>query len=431
MQKYIFGVLLSLILILVACSNPEDKYEASKQSFNEDVSVQLVEVLNQLSQYESETTELTAEALTDESLEAFKNEESNLFEKLDQRQEAVDNLTEIVDELTGINEDLESISVDEDSAIDEAELNQTKDAVSSLTSEIQGFQEAYNSLLDEERSYYDALIQDDADYTTMTEGMSSINSTYEDIKSQYESVNTQISAVNGNNESNNNTEQAEESEEEVEPLYQVNPDTSEITPIEEGTDASVALITIDDAPDQHAVEMAHTLKELDAPAIFFVNGMYLESEEGKAGLKEIYDLGFAIGNHTYNHPNLGETSPENTELEIVDTNDLVEEVVGERPKFFRAPFGVNNDTSIEVAKDEGMTVMNWTYGYDWEPEYQEPSALAEIMTNTEVLSDGANLLMHDRQWTKEALPDIVTGLRDKGYTLVDPKTIQVEGGVDQ
>lgn len=431
MQKYIFSVLLSLILILTACSSPEDKYEASKQSFNEDVSVQLVEILNQLSQYESDTTELTAEALTDESLEAFKNEESNLFENLNQRQEAVDNLTEIADELTGINEDLESINVEEDSAIDEAELNQTKDAVSALTNEVQGFQEAYNSLLDEERSYYDALIQDDADYTTMTEGMSSINSTYEDVKSQYESVNTQISAVNGNNESNNSTEQAEDSEEEVEPLYQVNPDTSEITPIEEATDASVALITIDDAPDQHAVEMAHTLKELDAPAIFFVNGMYLESEEGKAALKEIYDLGFAIGNHTYNHPNLGEMSPENTELEIVDTNDLVEAVIGERPKFFRAPFGVNNDTSIKVAKDEGMTAMNWTYGYDWEPEYQEPSALAEIMTNTEVLNDGANLLMHDRQWTKEALPDIVTGLRDKGYTLVDPKTIQVEGEVDQ
>lgn len=432
MQKYIFSIVVSL-LFLTACSSPEDKYQASKQDFNEKVSVQLVEVLNQLGQYESETTELTSEALADESLEAFKNEESGLYEKLDQRQGEVDKLSDIQEDLTDMSEDLEGISVDEESSIDEGELNNTKEAISSLSDEVGSLQETYTSLLEEERSYYQSLTGEDADYTTMMEGINSINSTYDSIREQYTTINSQIVAVNGNVESE---EEASDtagagSNEAVEKLYQVDPDTSEITPIDEGIDSSVALITIDDAPDEYAVEMAHTLKELDAPAIFFVNGMFIESEEGQANLKEIHDLGFAIGNHTYNHPNLGETSAENTELEIVDTSDLIEEVIGERPQFFRAPFGVNSETLIEVAKNEGMTVMNWTYGYDWEPEYQEAGALAEIMTQTEVLSDGANLLMHDRQWTKDALPDIVTGLRDQGYTLVDPETIQNEGGVNQ
>ena len=51
-------------------------------------------------------------------------------------------------------------------------------------------------------------------------------------------------------------------------------------------------------------------------------------------------------------------------------------------------------------------------------------ALADIMVNTEHLSDGANLLMHDREWTADALKDIVEGLRAKGYDLIDPATIQ-------
>src|SRR5690625_7105152 len=64
-----------------------------------------------------------------------------------------------------------------------------------------------------------------------------------------------------------------------------------------------------------------------------------------------------------------------------------------------------------------MTYMNWTYGYDWEAEYMSEEAIADIMINTELLNPGANLLMHDREWTKDALADIVQGLRDKGYDL--------------
>src|SRR5699024_1198117 len=126
-----------------------------------------------------------------------------------------------------------------------------------------------------------------------------------------------------------------------------------------------------------------------------------------------------------------EYPPEDNALEIIDTSDLIEEAVGERQKYFRAPFGVNSEASISTAEKENMTVMNWTYGFDWEPEYQEAESLADIMVNTEMLGDGANLLMHDRTWTREALQDIVNALRDKGYTLNDQKTNDTEGGVTE
>jgi peptidoglycan/xylan/chitin deacetylase (PgdA/CDA1 family) len=45
------------------------------------------------------------------------------------------------------------------------------------------------------------------------------------------------------------------------------------------------------------------------------------------------------------------------------------------------------------------------------------------MVNTEYLNHGANLLMHDRAWTRDASAQIVEGLRNKGYALVDPETI--------
>ncbi|MER2090597.1 MAG: polysaccharide deacetylase family protein [Sporosarcina sp.] len=215
-------------------------------------------------------------------------------------------------------------------------------------------------------------------------------------------------------------------EEVTEPLYELNRETYAIEPIGDAN-PKVVLLTIDDAPDKQALEMARTLKELEAPAIFFVNGHFLATDEKKTVLKEIHDMGFMIGNHTKTHANLKAISVEQQKEEILTVNDTVEEVIGERPVFFRAPFGVNTDFSKTLAEQDGMLLMNWSFGYDWEKKYMDADALADIMVNTEFLRDGANLLMHDREWTAEALEKIVVGLRGKGYELVDPSTIKVAG----
>jgi len=207
--------------------------------------------------------------------------------------------------------------------------------------------------------------------------------------------------------------------------YRINSATSVVEPIDEAIDPKVALLTFDDAPDQHAVEIAEQLKMINAPAIFFVNGMYIASDEGKDKLKQLYDMGFSIGNHTQTHPNLSTISPEEQREEIMATNEAIYEVIGEKPHFFRAPYGVTTETSAAIMAEEGMVSMTWTYGYDWEADYQNSEALTDIMLNTDYLNDGANLLMHDRSWTNDAVVSIAEGLIEKGYTLVDPKFIEL------
>ena len=188
----------------------------------------------------------------------------------------------------------------------------------------------------------------------------------------------------------------------------------------------VVLIMIDDAPDEHAIEMAEKLDRMDIPAIFFVNGHFLESDEEKEMLMKIDELGFPIGNHTMNHTDLTTISEKEQKEEILGVNKLVEDIIGKKPKFFRAPYGSNTDYTKELAKEEDMLLMNWVYGYDWDAEYQKADALTEIMVNTELLDDGAILLMHDRDWTNEALEDIITGLQDKGYDMLDPEKISIK-----
>ena len=222
-------------------------------------------------------------------------------------------------------------------------------------------------------------------------------------------------------------------EKEKEALYEINQSTWSVEPITDDTNEQVVLLTIDDVPDNYGLEMAHILADLDAPAIFFVNGHFIQTEEKQAMLKEIHDLGFAIGNHTYTHPVLSDISEAEQRQEIVELNDLIEDITGERPKFFRAPHGVNTDYSTQVVAEEGMVMMNWTYGYDYFEPYMDKDKLAEAMitgegpevdVNYSLLKPGANLLMHDREWTKDALEQIVTGLREQGYEMVDPDLIR-------
>ncbi|MBY7143772.1 polysaccharide deacetylase family protein [Virgibacillus sp. NKC19-3] len=251
-----------------------------------------------------------------------------------------------------------------------------------------------------------------------------------DSSNEQENENREEQTEDNNQENKEeDTEEQEEADEKEEiaaeseePEYKISEDWS-VVPIDDANE-EVVLVTIDDAPDEHALEMAETLDEMDADAIFFVNGHFLETTEEEEMLNEIHDMGFAIGNHTYSHATLPELSEEEQKEEIVSLNDRVEEIIGERPSFFRAPHGANTDYSTQVVEDEGMTVMNWSYGYDWDEQYMDKDALADIMVNTEFLGNGSNLLMHDREWTAAALSDIVNGLRDKGFEPVDPDLIQ-------
>lgn len=225
-----------------------------------------------------------------------------------------------------------------------------------------------------------------------------------------------------NTQGQDNAETKKE-EQEVRATYEVNENWFVKPKSGEQEPEDVVLLTIDDAPDEYALEMAEKLHEMNVSAIFFVNGMFLQTEEEKENLRKIDELGFPIGNHTMTHADLTTLSEAEQKEEILGVNELIEEILGKKPAFFRAPYGNNSDYTKELAKEEDMLLMNWVYGYDWDKAYQEKEALSDIMVNTEHLSDGAILLMHDRDWTNEALEDIVTGLQEKGYDMLDPAKI--------
>ncbi|MFV8785871.1 polysaccharide deacetylase family protein [Aerococcus urinaeequi] len=256
--------------------------------------------------------------------------------------------------------------------------------------------------------------------------------------SQEQSTSSESSEASTNNGSEDAeiTDQDEDTNEETDNQvanYYIDPETSSVLPANEDANPNVVLATVDDVPRKlpetptSSVEEAQAMANRGIYGIFFVNGMYLQGEDGEEGrqaLKEIADMGHVIGNHTLTHYSLDQVPDEETlRHEIIGNQDIIEEVIGYRPQFFRPPHGIEIPELEEILEEENMVAMNWSYGFDWDENYSDPATLADVMVNTEFLSPGANLLMHDLTWTNEAMPAILDGIQVKGYEFVDARDI--------
>lgn len=225
------------------------------------------------------------------------------------------------------------------------------------------------------------------------------------------------------NSTSNEEQSGDSAVEETEPeiQYYVN-DKYFIKPVNDEDNNKVVLLTFDDSPaGDSTYEILDILDKYNAKAIWFVNGYY--ADRNQELLKEIHDRGHLIGNHTWWHKNLKELDAETTREEIVSINDLVEEVTGVRPSYFRAPYGVYTSEAKKVLKEENMQYMNWTWGsLDWELETAE-----EIAKNViENIHKGANILFHDKRITAEALDSILQKLQEEGYSFVLPTEVRVQ-----
>lgn len=195
-----------------------------------------------------------------------------------------------------------------------------------------------------------------------------------------------------------------------------------IKPLDPNVSDKVVLLTFDDTPQGNfTLEILDILDKYDAKAIFFINGHYAVKHQEL--VMEIYNRGHILGNHTWWHENLKKITPEKTTEEIIKVNDLIEEWTGERPKFFRPPFGVMSDYAKEVVANENMQSMNWSLGsLDW--EYNKPEQSDQVVKQVlDNIVPGANILMHDKEVTAIALEQILEELSEQGYSFVLPTEV--------
>ena len=183
--------------------------------------------------------------------------------------------------------------------------------------------------------------------------------------------------------------------------------------------SGVVYLTFDDGPVPGVTDkILDILKEYDVQATFFNLGSYIDKNPELT--KRAYDEGHTIASHSYSHRSEMFSSLEKFKNEIINTNEIIEEVIGEKPKFFRTPYGTKlKDTYKEVVYSNGLEFVSWNCEtYDSRAGKKTTEDLLNAVKTTMPKKKDVIVIMHDtygKQHTVEALPSIIEYFQSINY----------------
>jgi peptidoglycan/xylan/chitin deacetylase (PgdA/CDA1 family) len=181
------------------------------------------------------------------------------------------------------------------------------------------------------------------------------------------------------------------------------------------------VLTFDDGPDpRYTPDILDTLAEHDVRAMFFVCGERADAHRDL--VSRMADEGHVVGNHTWSHPLLTRLTRSRIRSQMERTSDVIEEVYGERPQWFRAPYGAWNRAAFQIGADLGMEPLAWTVDtLDW----TTPGARSIARRVEKGAAPGVVVLSHDaggdRSQSVKALRAYLPELLDSGYHVTVPR----------
>ncbi|QSO55050.1 polysaccharide deacetylase family protein [Alicyclobacillus curvatus] len=186
------------------------------------------------------------------------------------------------------------------------------------------------------------------------------------------------------------------------------------------TDRKQVALTFDDGPDTLWTPLILSiLDSYDVKAEFNCVGERIQ--QNPSMLDRIFQGGHDVENHSWNHPNFTKIPLSEARWQIEQTNSLIQQIMGVRPRFFRPPYGAINAEVIQMVVSLEMKILYWTVdSLDW-------SGLTRSQVISNVLGHagpGSIILMHfaggrggSLEDTVQALPYIIQTLHREGYTF--------------
>lgn len=171
-------------------------------------------------------------------------------------------------------------------------------------------------------------------------------------------------------------------------------------------------LTFDDGPAAPETATLLTyLAEYKARATFFTTGQNVAAHpelvraEAKAGHE--------VGNHSWNHPDLTNLTPEQVASQLGRTSAAIKAATGKAPSVFRPPYGAMN---AQVKSATTLSPVMWDVDTeDW--KYRDADKVARTVIDQTQRNDV--VLMHDIHPTSvAAVPQILRTLTAQGYHFV-------------
>ncbi len=170
--------------------------------------------------------------------------------------------------------------------------------------------------------------------------------------------------------------------------------------------------TFDDGPGgANTTKLLDALKERNFKVTFFLVGNRVKKQS--ALVQRMKNEGHSIGQHSWSHKNLKKLDENAAKNEIYLANDVIQEVIGENPRYIRPPYGAYNTQVLSYAD---MVFVNWSIDpLDW--KYKN----AETVYNNIISKayDGAVVLVHDIHATSvDGAIKAMDYLAANGYAIV-------------
>jgi peptidoglycan-N-acetylglucosamine deacetylase len=169
---------------------------------------------------------------------------------------------------------------------------------------------------------------------------------------------------------------------------------------------------------QYDKRITEILIQTETPATFFLGGRWIEKEE-----PEVIELAsnplFELGNHSWDHPHMAQLSNQQIISQLSKTQEALFRATGRKGLYFRPPFGEYDERLLKIVDSLGLITI----------QYDLPSGDPDIRMTKEKLinwvvrktKSGSIIVMHVNKKgvnTAEALPEIISQLRKKGFQFV-------------
>lgn len=133
-------------------------------------------------------------------------------------------------------------------------------------------------------------------------------------------------------------------------------------------------------------------------------------------VKKIDESGHEIGTHSSTHSYMSKQSETEITQELATSSAAITAITGKKVELFRPPYGDYDNLLIDTAGMLGYYTIQWDVdSLDW----KDLSATDIAMRIINNVQNGSIILCHNNGLhTAEALPLVLTTLKNKGYTFV-------------
>ena len=160
---------------------------------------------------------------------------------------------------------------------------------------------------------------------------------------------------------------------------------------------------------ENVLQILDILDKYQAKATFFIGGSW--ADDNVDCVREIFKRGHDIGSHGYFHKDHSKMSLEANLEEIRPSIKLLDMILLNETKLFAPPSGAFNEQTVAACEELGLNVIMWSRDtIDW----RDKDINLIVNRATQNLGAGEFILMHPKDVTVTALPQILTYIGENG-----------------